>query len=277
MPELPEVETVRRDIASRVVGDQVQKCWVTGARTVRRTSALEVERRTAAWRVDRVERHGKYLMLCDDRESDVWFVHLRMSGRFEWVPAGTVSALAAHTHVRWRFVSGGELRFVDPRTFGEVFVAAPEPVLSRLGPDPVAGRLGARQVAQIAAAMRDSARVVADVLVDQRVIAGVGNIYCSEACFVAGVDPLRRATSLSTVEAHALVRAASSVLRDAVKYRGTTLADLQYRGVDGTVGRYQQRLRAYGRAGAPCRRCDGSVERVRHGGRSLYRCVACQS
>ncbi len=273
MPELPEVETVRRDIREVLVGESVSQCSVSGLRTVRRTSAREVEDQTTGWEISEVGRHGKYLMLHGTGRSDVWFVHLRMSGRFEWVAPGHHEQLAPHTHIRWTLRSGAELRFVDPRTFGEVFVVEPALVLGRLGPDPITSRWAPTKVAD---QLVRSGRAVADVLVDQRVVAGVGNIYCSEITHRAGVDPLRKASSLDAEAAGRIARAIPAVLREAVKYRGTTLADLQYRGLDGSLGGYQHRLRAYGRSGQPCARCGGVIERVRHGGRSIYRCASCQ-
>jgi formamidopyrimidine-DNA glycosylase len=192
MPELPEVETVRRDLESEIVGRRVAKVSVTGARSVRRQDRSEFSAGLTGATVESIRRHGKFLLF-DLDDGNVVVAHLRMSGQFQWVPDPAVDE-EKHTHVRWRFTDGTELRFVDPRTFGEMWVMGPaSDDLAHLGPDALdvpfddfVTALGVRKTTVKAA------------LLNQEVVAGVGNIYADEMLWRARVRPTRLVTSLTS-------------------------------------------------------------------------------
>ena len=279
MPELPEVETVRRGIAAQVVGRRIDRVEVGRERTVRRTSARAlIDALTGATITDALRR-GKYLLLPLDT-GDVMMVHLRMSGRLLVADAGTERP--PHTHVVMH-LSGRprqELWFVDPRTFGEVVVFDPDhadvqmPELARLGVDPVAEGLSR---ARLAALVRGRRRQLKPLLLDQSVIAGIGNIYCDESLHRARLRPDRLAESLTPREITRLHEAITTVLAEAVEAGGSTLADTQYVDIEGQGGWFQVHHKVYDRAGQRCLTCGkADIVRTVSGGRSTCHCPRCQ-
>lgn len=278
MPELPEVETVRRGLETAVVGRRVAEVRVLGRRTVRRhpaaglTSGLEGRTLTAAGRL------GKFLLLSLD-DGSVLVVHLRMTGQLLYLSGPDRPPIGAHTHIVVRFEDDTELRFIDPRTFGEWFVSSAlddrgVPVeLGHLGRDPLLDGLPAAYLAERLAGRRARLKTL---LTDQRVIAGIGSIYADEICFRAKLRPDRSGGSLTGLEIKSLARSARAVLREAVASRGSSLRDLSYRDLDGEIGSYQQRHAVYDRVGEPCRRCRDHVVRLKIGARSAYMCGGCQ-
>lgn len=278
MPELPEVETIRRDLEKDIVGRKVKAVEVTGQRSVRRhADPDELRSRVEGRSVTGVRRMGKYLLV-DLSGGDVLVVHLGMSGQLLRA-ASAKEPLPRHTHVVLTFATGGQLRFVDPRTFGELFVTAADevadsvPELAHLGFDPVEDVMSwdafGRLLAKHAGALKT-------VLTDQKVVAGIGNIYADEILFAAGLRHDRRSDSLSSQEVRRLQRAMVETLTEAIKHRGSSLADEQYRDVFGEVGAYQGLHQVYDREGQPCRRCHGTIVRVKVGGRSTFYCERCQ-
>ena len=279
MPELPEVETVRRGIAAQVVGRRIERVEVGRERTVRRTSAQAlVDGLTGATVTDALRR-GKYLLLPLDT-GDVMMVHLRMSGRLLVAASGTERP--PHTHVVMH-LSGEppqELWFVDPRTFGEVVVYDPDradvqmPELARLGIDPVAEGLSRRQLAE---ALRGRRRQLKPLLLDQSVVAGIGNIYCDESLHRARLRPDRVADTLTAREITRLHEAITTVLAEAVEAGGSTLADTQYVDIEGQGGWFQVHHKVYDRAGQRCLTCGkADIVRTVSGGRSTCHCPRCQ-
>ena len=279
MPELPEVETVRRGLEAAVVGKQITKVQVPGRRTVRRQSREELARRLVGRRITMAGRRGKFLLLSLDDDS-VLVVHLRMTGQLLHLAGGERPAPEAHTHVLVDLDDGTELRFVDPRTFGEWFVsndidARGVPIeLAHIGRDPLLEGLPKALLASSFAGRRACLKAL---LTDQRIVAGIGSIYADEICFRAKIRPDRSGGSLSDAELGSLARAARSVLRAAVASRGSSLRDQRYRDLAGSLGSYQGRHCVYDRAGEPCPRCGRSVVRLMIGARSAYCCVGCQS
>jgi formamidopyrimidine-DNA glycosylase len=280
MPELPEVETVRRDLDARVVGRRVVTAVVTGKRTVRRQTAAELCGALEGRTVSEVRRRGKYLFApLDDGAALV--VHLRMSGQLQLVPARPGGrAMAPHTHAVLYLDDGSELRFVDPRTFGELFVTRdlrpgglPEALCS-LGVDPLTDEFDAAVLGRLLGSARTT---VKSFLLDQRRIAGIGNLYADEICFRAGILPVRRTETLQAREIRAISEALTSVLDAAVQARGSTLGDARYRDLAGNHGSYQEHHCVYGRAGEPCRCCGTTIIRSRVAGRSAHYCPTCQS
>jgi formamidopyrimidine-DNA glycosylase len=274
VPELPEVETVRADLEREIVGRPIDKVDVTGLRSTRRhPDTAEFVAALQGTTVVGVGRRGKYLLLQLDDSTTV-VVHLRMSGQLVHA-ASAADERAKHTHVVLTFADGGQLRFVDPRTFGEWFVAdlvADDPV-TRLGPEPLDPRLTASRFGDLLG--RRKVRLKS-LLLDQHFLAGVGNIYGDEILFAARLRPDRRSDTLTDDEVRRLHRALRATLRDAIAHRGSTLSDEQYRDLYGRAGDYQSRHRVYGRAGQPCPRCRTPIQRLVIGGRSSHFCPTCQ-
>jgi formamidopyrimidine-DNA glycosylase len=287
MPELPEVETVRAGLALRVVGRFIDRVEVGRERTVRRTSASALINGLTGTTITAMRRHGKYL-LGDLDSGDQLMIHLRMSGRVLVAPAG--SPRPAHTHVVMHLAAGTtesgeqipaeEMWFVDPRTFGEVVVFDPAnaavemPELARLGIDPIAQGLSRRQLADL---LGKRSRQLKPLLLDQSVIAGIGNIYCDESLHAARLMWSRASDSLRPVEITRLHESIHRILNEAIEAGGSTLADTQYVDVAGEGGWFQLSHRVYDRAGQPCLTCQkATIRRVVVGGRSTCFCPRCQ-
>lgn len=277
MPELPEVETIRRELERDVVGKRFKEVVVTGTRTVRRQPKKQFSARLEGAKVAGVERRGKFLLLRLDSD-DILVVHLRMSGQLLRVP--TKEPVAPHTHVVFTFTQGGQLRFVDPRTFGEVFVTSPEtleadaPEIVALGLDPVDQPISWTDFARLLKARRMKLKAF---LMDQTIIAGIGNIYSDEILFAAGLRYDRMSDTLSSQEIRRLYRAMIETLHDAIKYGGSTLADQQYVDLNGKPGEYQEHHKVYAREKQPCRRCRRNpVLKAKFQSRSTYFCGVCQ-
>lgn len=276
MPELPEVETVRRGLCP----------WLEG----QPLDAVELFRADLRWPIPTVavralrgrtctavERRSKYLLLrFDGRGRPVALVHLGMSGRLFLDVATAPGPRRPHEHWRMHFADR-VARYVDPRRFGMLDVApaddlATHPLLARLGPEPLGPDFTPDHLFARTRARRVATKTL---LMDAHEVVGVGNIYASEACFRAGVRPRRAAASLTRAECARLVDAVRAVLRAAIDAGGTTLRD--YVGVGEDSGYFQRELRVYGRDGAPCTVCGATVRRVVSGQRSTYYCPTCQA
>jgi formamidopyrimidine-DNA glycosylase len=276
MPELPEAETIRRDLEKEVVGRRIKAVEVTGTRSIRRhTTKKQFIARLEGQKIEGVERRGKNILLSVG--DDYLVVHLGMSGQL--LKAGARDAAIKHTHVKIVFTQGGELRFVDPRTFGELYMAAKDdlaaeaPELAELGFDPIED---VRSWNDFGTQLIRKRAKLKTVLTDQKFIAGIGNIYSDEILCNAGLRYDRESETLSTQEVRRLYRSIGEVLQEAIKLRGSSLADEQYRDLYGNVGNYQAEHKVYGREGEPCRRCRHIIERVKWQGRSAFYCPACQ-
>jgi formamidopyrimidine-DNA glycosylase len=277
MPELPEVEVVRRDLEREVVGKRVKGVEVDGMRSVRRHhNRKQFIARLEGKKITGVERRGKYL-LCRLEGGDVLVIHLGMSGQL--LRAKTArEARDKHTHVIITFTQGGQLRFVDPRTFGEMFVTEADALnkvseLNHLGLDPLGNAMSWEQFGNLISQRHTKLKTM---LMDQKFLAGIGNIYSDEILWGAGLRWDRMSDALSSQEIRRLYRAMLEVLQDAVKYRGSSLADEQYVDLFGKPGDYQHHHNVYARDGESCRRCRHVIRRERFGGRSTFYCEACQ-
>jgi formamidopyrimidine-DNA glycosylase len=274
VPELPEVEVVRRDLEAHVSGHTITRVEVSGPRTVRRHSPGRLTRRLRGATLGTVDRRGKFLLLGLQEPSDqVLVVHLRMSGQL--VLARAADPVARHTHAVLTLGGDTQLRFVDPRTFGELFVtSASLPELAHLGPDPLSAQWTWRSLSAVLAGRRG---LLKPLLMDQRHLAGLGNIYSDEALFTARLRGDRSAGSLTTADVRRLHRAISTTLQAAIERRGSSLADRQYVDLLGNAGSYQSEHRVYAREGRPCPYCHAPIIRLRLGGRSSFLCQTCQS
>lgn len=279
MPELPEVETVRRGLAAQVAGRRIREVEVGRERTVRRTSRRALIDGLTGTTITAVNRRGKYL-LCPLDSGDELMVHLRMSGRLLVAAAGTPRP--PHTHVVMHLdgAPAQELWFVDPRTFGEMVVFDPAnagvemPELARLGIDPITDGLTRRQLDRI---VRTRRRQLKPLLLDQHLVAGVGNIYCDETLHRARLRPDRIGDSVTGRELGRLHESLLQVLGAAIEAGGSTLADTQYVDVEGQGGWFQVHHLVYDRAGQRCLTCGRSeIVRTVSGGRSTCFCPRCQ-
>jgi formamidopyrimidine-DNA glycosylase len=277
MPELPEVETIRRDIDKEFVNKRIKKVDVTGARSVRRHhNTDDFVARTEGRKLIGTRRRGKYLLLKLD-SGDVMVAHLGMSGQL--LRANPKDPVDKHTHVVLSFAAAPQLRFVDPRTFGELFVTAPErleeevPELAHLGFDPIDDQMAWTRFGELLAARRTKLK---PLLMDQRFIAGIGNMYADEILFAAGLRHDRRSDTLTPQEIRRLYRALVETLQEAIKHRGSSLADEQYRDLFGDVGEFQRLHNVYDRVGEPCPRCRSTIVRMKTNGRSSFFCPQCQ-
>ena len=264
MPELPEVETVARELAAALTSAAIESVECARTDYVRGTDrAREIVGRTVA----RVDRHGKRILLRLRPDGDI-VIHLGMSGRA--VLSSRHAPREPHTHFVVTFAGRPvELRLCDPRRFGGVWLAlADDPRPARLGPDALAMPLSVfREVVA-------RGRMLKALLLDQSLIAGLGNIYVDEALHRARLHPTRVADSLGRDEVRTLHRAIQRVLGAALRFGGSTLRD--YRRADGMAGAFQRLHRVYGRAGEPCLRCGGTIERRLVAGRGTHTCPRCQ-
>ncbi len=290
MPELPEVEITRRRIEPLLAGRKIERVHTTADSYFFITGARRLSRELAGRTVTRLERAGKYLVARLDDERRL-LLHLGMTGQLFGSHAASVRLLSAtaraslspeeqhqfepdaHTHMRFCFADGGEeVFFRDVRKFGKVqLVEAGEPNerLDRLGPD----ALGATGELLFTASRK---RKVASksLLLDQAVLAGVGNIYADEALFLAGVRPGRRAARLTRRDCDALAEGLVRVLNRSIETGGSSISD--YVAPDGSDGAYQDERRVYARTGEPCRTCGTPIKRKVIGQRSSHYCPQCQ-
>jgi len=285
MPELPEVEVIRRDLEKEVVGREIRSVEVRNTKNAMRVIRRHRRRRDledplAGTTVTAVDRRGKYLVFhLDHLDADddlALVVHLGMSGQLLQSAPG--AGYENHTHVVFDLADGGQLRFVDPRTFGEMFVTTvgedgEVPELRRLGLDPLESQLTWQHFSEF---LSEHKVKLKSLLMDQRFVAGIGNIYSDEILFLAGLHPSRGCGTLSDTEVRRLYRAMQEVLQEAIRHRGTSADDEQYRDLYGAAGDHRGFLQVYQREGQPCRRCRTPIERGRWSNRSTYFCPKCQ-
>ncbi len=290
MPELPEVEVTRRSIAPKLLGRTIRAVRTTQASYFFLTPPQELARRLTGRRVAELVRHGKYLIAALDDGARL-FMHLGMTGQLFTASARSVRLLSAtragaltpeaqptftpdrHTHLVLSFADAGEdVLFRDVRKFGKVRWLAPgagDPRLAKLGPDALA-TTGAR----LFEATRARKAAIKTVIVDQEVVAGVGNIYADEALFRAGVRPRRAARSLTRRECERLAAEVRAVLLRSIETGGSSISD--YVQPDGRDGAYQDERRVYARARQPCYVCGTPIVRIVIGARSTHYCRHCQ-
>ncbi len=273
MPELPEVESVRRSLEAALVGRRIDSVAVRERRLRRPVDAARLEDLLVGRRIVGARRRAKYLLV--DLEGDViLLVHLGMTGRLR-VSAADVP-LERHDHVVLGLDDGRELRFHDPRRFGlvDALVKSGEgdhPALVELGVEPLEDAFSTGVLFDL---LRGLKSPIKNVLMDARRIVGVGNIYASESLFRARIHPATPAGRLTRPRVAALVRSVRETLRDAIAQGGTTLRDFE--DANGEAGDFGVRLRVYGREGEPCLRCGRRVRRIVQGGRSTFYCPGCQ-
>lgn len=268
MPELPEVETTRRGLEPHICGRRIVSFTVHEPR-LRWRVPDDLPAKLAGQRITGAGRRAKYLLI--GLESGTLLVHLGMSGNLRVLPADTPRI--AHDHYDLLLDSGNTLRFNDPRRFGSLHYTTEDPgrhpLLAHLAPDPFDPEFDPEYLWRITRRRRAS---IKQVLMNSRLVVGVGNIYASETLFRARIRPRRRAQSLSREEAGRLVKEVRAVLAHAIKVGGTTLRD--YVGADGEPGYFRQKLYVYERK--ECRVCGTAIRQLTQQGRSSYYCPTCQ-
>ncbi len=284
MPELPEVETIRRYLCSCLV----DRC-ISSVRLARKDLRFPFParfcERLAGARITALKRRGKYLAIfcVKDDTSFIWLVHLGMSGRLLWFSEGADGLGIDHRHVCADMVCGGALCYDDVRRFGFMDLCAGTDMdndcerLRHLGIEPLSNRFNGRwlweEVSKKSKSSKNSGgKAIKDILMDQRYVAGLGNIYVTECLWDAMVHPMRKIHDLTLDECEQIVKGVRKVLRLAIDAGGSSLRD--YRQGDGSLGYFQLMLRAYARAGKECLRvgCDGTINKITIGGRSSFFC-----
>jgi formamidopyrimidine-DNA glycosylase len=269
MPELPEVETIVRGLREPLVGRQFTGVRVGWENLVAKCSVEEFGQGLTGQRVLGVKRRGKYLVFALSGGGSL-IIHLRMTGRLQIKSSS--DELEKHDHLIFELDDGRELRFNNVRKLGRVYLVDDEDeIVGRLGPEPLDDDFTPADFTALLSARRGK---IKPLLLNQRFVAGIGNIYADEALFAARVHPERKADTLTAEEIECLYGAIRRVLRQGIENSGTTLR--AYRDADGREGRNQEYLEVSRRAGQPCPRCGTSIERTVVGGRGTYFCPECQ-
>jgi len=279
MPELPEVETVRAGLERSLVGRRY--AHVEARRPdLRFPIPADLATRLEGHQVVRVNRRAKYLQIVQD-DGTVVILHLGMSGKVNLAPqpeAGDHEPPAKHDHLVFGLDNGSRMVFNDPRRFGFIALSTKAELedhdyFNGMGPEPLGNSFNAEV---LSAALKGKGSPIKAALLDQRVVAGLGNIYVCEALFDSGISPRRKASSVGGKRAERLVPAIKDVLQRAIRAGGSTLKD--YAHLDGESGYFQHNFRVYGREGEPCvtAGCDHQVQRITQSGRSTFFCSSCQ-
>ena len=280
MPELPEVEVVRRDLEKEFLDRKIRTAEVRNTKNAmriirRHRRRKEFEDALVGRKIAKIDRRGKYLLLYLDNGT-ILVAHLGMSGQL--ILSRATLPMENHTHVVLDLGRGDQLRYVDPRSFGEMFVATPSEMgqvteLQKLGLDPLEQPLTWQYFSETLMLRRTKLKAL---LMDQRFICGIGNIYSDEILFAAGLRHDRPSETLGPSEVRRLYRAIQDILQDAIRHRGTSTEDEQYRDLYGAMGQFQQFLKVYQREGQACHRCRTPIKRTRWSNRSTYYCPQCQ-
>ena len=269
MPELPEVETTRLGLEPRLKGRTLKAVKVRDGR-LRWPVPKQINAQLAGRKLLSIKRRGKYLLF--DFGGVFQIVHLGMSGSLRFIDQNEPPAV--HDHVDWLFDGGQTLRLRDPRRFGAVLLTkapASHPLLSHLGLEPLTGDFDGKYLYD---ACRGRKTSIKNLIMDNRVVVGVGNIYASESLFLAGIRPGRAAGRLTKSACEKLAAAIKRTLESAIKAGGSSLRD--YVATDGELGYFQLQTKVYNRAGLPCKVCGTTIKKLPHGQRSTYYCSACQ-
>jgi formamidopyrimidine-DNA glycosylase len=273
MPELPEVETVVRNLREPLMGRTIQTVWTDSPGMFKLNSPESFAERIIGQRVQRLRRRAKYIVI--ELDHDLLVVHLKMTGRLYVVPPESDANADRWVHLKLGLDDGNELRFSDARRFGRVYLTPDFDAISKgaaaLGPEPLEDDFTLEVFQQ---RLQGRSKIIKALLLDQSFVAGVGNIYADEALFRAGIHPMRRAETLTTDEVHRLYETVRAALADGITHEGASVN--WYRKPDGERGEAQDYLYAYGREGQPCRNCGTPIQKTRVAQRGTHYCPDCQ-
>ncbi|MBP2663257.1 MAG: mutM 2 [Firmicutes bacterium] len=273
MPEMPEVETIRRTLADKVEGRKIIRVDIGLPRLVKWPTAPEFQAILTDRTIRNLARRGKYLLFYLDNNF-VLVVHLRMTGRLCYITPETKQD--KFTHILFNLDNGDTLLYADTRTLGTLYLMPEEELwriagLSSMGPEPLSAEFTVEYFTDMLSKRQAK---IKSVLLNQKLVGGLGNIYVDEALAIACIDPERIAKSLTTQEVRYLHQAVNQVIADGIAHGGTTFRD--YRDGVGQSGSHQRYLQVYGRTNEPCQRCGGLIARKEVAGRGTHYCPNCQ-
>ncbi len=278
MPELPEVESVRRGLEELVVGETVEKVEVRWPRIIGTPAFNQFSKRLIGQTIEKIDRRGKFLLFYFTE--DVMISHLRMEGKYQLVEPqanGQLPVRGKHTHVVFYLRSGKKLLYNDVRKFGRMYLVPKgeefkHKSLVKLGPEPIAEEFELEEMRKF---LTRRTKAIKGVLLDQEMVVGIGNIYADEVLHKAKLHPITPANRLTEDEEIRLHEAILSILSDAVKSGGTTIRT--YANAFGEVGTFQDRLQVYGKEGVPCLTCGTEIQKIKVAGRGTHYCPVCQA
>ena len=273
MPEMPEVEIIRRYLDTQVAGKTIMNLDIRLPRMIKWPDVEGFRALVTGRTIKSMNRRGKYLLMELDNDSKVVF-HLRMTGRLVYEPTGETSD--HHARVIFHLQDGASLVYGDTRTLGTIHGLKPQELgmlkgLAEMGPEPLSAEFTAEYLYKTANQRKVA---IKSFLLNQKYIGGIGNIYADEALFLAGIHPLRPANSLTQAECSRLWESVNKVIADGIADGGTTFRD--YQNGEGGKGSHQEHLYVYGRKGEQCRNCGAVIERITVGGRGTHFCPNCQ-
>ena len=273
MPEMPEVETIKRDLEKKVKGKKIERVIIKNEKSVKLPSCTEFIRWMESKVFTRVERRGKFLLLGLDSE-DSLIIHLKLTGRLIYSKKGEE---LDYTRVVFVFQDHTQLSFTDIRGFGGLWLIPDRefqriPSLDNLGPEPLAEDF---TVAKFKELLKGKRGKIKSLLMDQAFMAGIGNIYSQEALFLSQIHPERSPSSLTNEEIEKLYKNLRQILKEAISYRGSSVD--AYVDLEGKKGNFESQLKVYGRGGKPCFKCGTTLKRIEVSGRGTYFCPNCQS
>jgi len=273
MPELPEVETIRQDMMKKVKGKKIESVEIKNEKNIRIISPEQFKKKLKGRVIEDIQRRGKFLIIGLDSD-DLLIFHLKLTGRLLFFPGGEEEP--KYVRIVFTFTDKSRLFFADIRGFADVFLISRSdvetiPAIKNMGPEPLSPDFNPGKLKQILGGKRGK---IKPLLMDQSVIAGIGNIYSQEALYRAGIHPEREVSKLTEKEIEAIHRSLVDVLKEAIKYRGSSVD--AYLDLNGKEGNYVPHLKIYGREGQICPRCGSSIKKKRVGGRGTYFCSRCQ-
>jgi len=273
MPELPEIETIRQDMIKKVKGKKIVNVDLRNPKNIKIPSSVEFKREIEGKVIQDIKRKGKYLILILDSR-DLLIFHLKLTGRLLFFPPEKKEP--DYTRIVFIFSDNTRLFFADIRGFADVYLLPPEkidtiPAIKNMGPEPLSSEFTLEKFKKI---LKGKKGKIKPLLMDQTVIAGVGNIYSQESLYRAGIHPERSVSRLKDEEIEAIYRSLVEVLKEAIRYRGSSVD--AYLDLNGKEGDYVPRLKVYGREGENCLRCGSPIKKKKIGGRGTYFCERCQ-
>jgi formamidopyrimidine-DNA glycosylase len=271
MPELPEVETIRRDLEKKVKGKKIKEVIIKERKLIKSPSPEKFKKGLEGRKFNAFERRGKFLIISLDSGKKL-VIHLKLTGVLIHCPEST--PLLNYTRIIFLFSDKTHLRFNDLRKFGELHLVENEKEvkgIKKLGPEPLGKEFSLSLFQEMLSQKKTK---IKPLLMDQKFLAGVGNIYASESLYKAKIHPQRVAFTLTKEEVGKLYKSLQEILKEAIKYRGTSVDS--YRDVEGKKGDYAARLKVYGREGKPCYNCGKPIRRIELGGRGTFFCPNCQ-